>query len=55
MVQNETEIKKQDAVVTVDKPSLAQYAIEELWAEIKRRGGHIEGGQIAVTVTTYLN
>lgn len=55
MNQIEKEREEQEAVVVVDKPSLTQYTIQELWDEIKRRGGHIEGGQIAVTVTTYLN
>lgn len=30
--------------------TLSSYTIEELWREIKRRGGRIEGGQLAVTI-----
>ena len=49
----ENEREKQEAGVVVDNPTIAQYTIQELWDEIKRRGGHIEGGQLAVT--TYFN
>jgi hypothetical protein len=47
--QFETEREKQDAVVDIEKHYLAPFTIQELWDEIKRRGGRIEGGRLAVT------
>ena len=36
-------------------PSLAQFTIEELWAEIKRRGGVIEDNRLALHTVTYFD
>lgn len=53
MNQIETEREKQEAGVVVDNPTLAQYTIQELWDEIKRRGAVIEDNRLALHTVTY--
>ncbi len=53
MNQIETEREKQEAGVVLDTSILDKFEIIELWNAIKRKGGRIEGGHIAVT--TYLD
>ena len=53
MKQIETEREKQDAGVVLDNPSIQQYTIQELWDEIKRKGGYIKDNRLAVT--TYID
>ena len=49
MEQINIEREKQEAGVVVDNPSIRQYTIAELWAEIKRQGGYIQDNRLAVT------
>ena len=49
----ETEREEQEAVVAVEKPSIRQFTIEELWNEITRQGGYIKDNRLAVT--TYID
>ena len=53
MNQVETERQRQDAGVALDNPSIQQYTIQELWDEIKRKGGYIKDNRLAVT--TYID
>ena len=53
MKQIETEREKQEAGVVLDNPSIQQYTIQELWDEIKRKGGYIKDNRLAVT--TYID
>ena len=59
-VRESVEDHEEDSVVVPADPGhgyesspLESYSIVELWQEIKRRGGRIEGGQLAIT--TYLD
>lgn len=49
MNQTDIERQKQDAGVVLDNPSIQQYTIQELWDEIKRKGGYIKDNRLAVT------
>lgn len=53
MKQIETEREKQEAGVVLDNRSIQQYTIQELWDEIKRKGGYIKDNRLAVT--TYID
>lgn len=50
MEQFNIEREKQDAGVVLDQPSISQYNIQELWDEIRRKGGYIKDNQLALTI-----
>lgn len=55
MEQINIEREKQEAGVVVDNPTIEKYTIEELWAEIKRRGVIIEDNRLALHTVTYFD
>jgi len=49
------EREQQTAGVVLDNPTIQNYSIEELWAEIKRRGVIIEDNRLALHTVTYFD
>lgn len=46
---NNNDNEKKDACMVVETPSIEKYTIEELWYEIKRKGGYIKDNKLAYT------